>query len=71
MQLIMYVDGKPMDSIPVSIDELQSIGHFEMLKIKLEEKNEDIINLSQHEPQFFIDTLPSRMNHSEKEVFIN
>jgi vacuolar-type H+-ATPase subunit D/Vma8 len=62
MQLIMIVDGKPVDSVPLSNNELQSPGWMDQMKATLEEKNEDIIDLSRQEPQFFIDALPSRMN---------
>jgi len=64
----MFLDGKPVDSIPVTEHELLSPGYVSMLQVGLEEKNEDIIDLSTHEPLFFIDALPSRMNDFEKKI---
>ena len=71
MQLIMYIGDRQVDSIPVSINELQTTGYVEMLKGRLEEKNEDILDLTTQEPRFFIDTLPSRMNHPDKLIVIH
>jgi hypothetical protein len=65
MELIMYVGGIPVDSILVDVNQIHSKSYINLLKLDLEGKNEDIIDLSNQEPQFFMNTIPSRMNDPE------
>ncbi|HWJ91923.1 MAG TPA: hypothetical protein VNR87_12470 [Flavisolibacter sp.] len=67
MQLIMYINGIPIDSVRVDVTH-PAPGYVNLLKAGLEEKNEEIIDLTNQEPEFFIDTVPSRMNDPRKET---
>lgn len=66
MDLKMFIEGKLIDSAQVSTVKLHIPGYINSLKAELEEKNEDIIDLSNEEPQFFLDAVPSSMNFYTK-----
>ena len=62
MDLKMFVKGELIDSRPINILGLNFRGLITSLKIELEETHEEIIDLSNEEPQFFVDHIPSSMN---------
>jgi hypothetical protein len=59
MHLNMYINDVLIDSIEINISLLNKLN---LLKQQLEEKHLDIIDLSNDEPEFYIDGLPSRVN---------
>jgi hypothetical protein len=62
MQLKMFIGGIQVDATEINSLKLGSPGYIHSLRMDMEEKNEDIIDLSNEEPEFFIDTVPSSMN---------
>ena len=62
MDLKMFIGNKLIDAMQINTLQLNMPGYIENLKMEMEEKNEDIIDLSNEEPQFFIETIPSSMN---------
>jgi len=62
MDLKMFIGNELIDTVNINATQLNKPGYVEFLKMEMEEKNEDIIDLSNEEPQFFIDTVPSSMN---------
>jgi hypothetical protein len=64
MDLKMYLKNELIDSVKINSTQLNKPGYIGFLKSEMEEKNEDIIDLSNEEPQFFIETIPSSMNTS-------
>lgn len=62
MELKMFLGGQLVDSVKFHAHQLNQPGHIEALKMEMEEKNEDILDLSEEKPQFFIETVPSLMN---------
>ncbi|MFL5738762.1 MAG: hypothetical protein ACJ75B_00985 [Flavisolibacter sp.] len=71
MLLSMFINGELVDAAQINQERIHLPGYIQFLKSELEEKNEDMIDLSQKEPQFFIDTLPSRMNETVKKPVVN
>lgn len=65
MDLKMFIGNELIDAVKLNALQLSKPGYVEFLKMEMEEKNEDIIDLSSEEPQFFIDTVPSCMNRSK------
>jgi len=65
MDLKMFLGNEPIDALKINADHLHKPGHIESLKLEMEEKNEDIIDLSSEEPKFFIETVPSSMNRNQ------
>jgi len=63
MDLKMFVNGQLIDARVINVLKLSSPGYLHILKMEMEEEHEDIIDLSNEEPQFFIDHIPSSMNH--------
>ena len=59
MHLNMYINDVLIDSIEINISLLNKLN---LLKQQLEEKHLDIIDLSNDEPEYYIDGLPSRVN---------
>ncbi|HEY0580188.1 MAG TPA: hypothetical protein VGC75_05725 [Candidatus Nitrosocosmicus sp.] len=55
----MYINEVLIDSVEINISLLNKLN---LLKQQLEEKHIDIIDLSNDEPEFYIDGLPSRVN---------
>jgi hypothetical protein len=66
MELQMFIGQHLVDSLPLNLSQMNNPGYIHCLKNELEEKNEDIIDLSVEKPVFFIDSIPSRLN---KETF--
>jgi hypothetical protein len=66
MDLKMFVKGKLIDERIINILRLNSPGYIHTLKMEMEEKNEDVLDLSAEEPEFFIDHVPSSMNNSAR-----
>jgi hypothetical protein len=64
IEIQMFIGQELIDSLPVNAHQMNHAGYIHSLKAKLEEKNEDIIDLSGDEPVFFIDAIPSRFNTS-------
>ena len=58
----MFIGQNLIDSLPLNLSRMNHPGYIHYLKTELEEKNEDIIELSAEEPVFFIDSIPSRLN---------
>lgn len=58
----MFIGQHLIDSLPMNLSQMNNPGYIHYLKTELEEKNEDIIELSSEEPVFFIDSIPSRFN---------
>ena len=58
----MFLKGEEIDALPIPFYKPVSSGMITSLKQELEERNEDIIDLSGEEPQFAIDHVPSRLN---------
>ena len=57
MHLHMYINDVLIDSVEINASLLNKVN---LLKQQLEEKHNDIIDLSNDEPEFYIDGLPSR-----------
>lgn len=66
MQLKMFIAGKLVDATEINAMKLHIPGYIHSLRMEMEETNEDIIDLSHEEPEFFIETVPSSMNISSK-----
>jgi hypothetical protein len=66
MELKMFIGDILIDSIPISPTYLENRGRLYALQAQLEEKNEDILDLSRIEPSFLIDSVPSRINNQDK-----
>lgn len=64
MDLRMYLKNELVDSAKINPTQLNKPGYVDFLRSEMKEKNEDIIDLSDEEPQFFIETIPSSMNTS-------
>lgn len=60
----MFIGNELIDSVRINTAQLNKPGYVEFLKMEIEEKNEEVIDLSNEEPQFFIDAVPSSMNES-------
>lgn len=58
----MFLNNQLVDTIRVNTLKLHVPGYIESLKMEMEDKNEDIIDLTNEEPQFFIENVPSAMN---------
>lgn len=63
MELKMYLAGNLIDSEPINDVHLNIPGYIGTLKYKLEEKHESILDSSESEPEFYLDAIPSSMNH--------
>lgn len=65
MDLKMFIKGQLIDTRVINILKLNSFpGYIHSLKMDMEDEHEDVIDLSNEEPQFFIDHVPSSMNNS-------
>lgn len=58
----MFIGNKLIDEMKINAAQLNRPGYIQTLKMEMEDRNEDIIDLSKEEPQFFIDAVPSAMN---------
>lgn len=68
MDLKMFIGNELIDVIPINSACLHMPGYIQFLKMDMEEKHEDIIDLSNEDPKFFIDAVPSSMNRSERSL---
>ena len=67
MELKMFIAGHLVATLPVDAFRLHVPGYINHLCEEMQEDHDDLIDLSKEQPQFFIDTLPSRMNwHQQK-----
>ena len=64
MNLKMYLGNNLIDVVNFEKNIKISTGYIETIKMNLEEKHEDIIDLTEEEPVYFIDNVPSSMNRS-------
>lgn len=62
MDLKMFLGNKLVDTTKINIHLFNTPGYIEHLKIDMKDKNDDIIDLSNEEPRFFIEPVPSLMN---------
>jgi hypothetical protein len=58
----MFIKGQLIDSKIINVRLLSSPAYIYGLKMELEEEHEEIIDLSNEEPEFYIDHIPSSMN---------
>ena len=66
MELKMFLGEELVDSRRINALKLNTPGYIGLLRIEMEEENESIIDLSNEEPQFFLDNVPSQMNNLKK-----
>lgn len=64
MYFKMFLNSQLIESVPILASKINS-GYLESIRMDLEEKHEEIIDLSQEEPQYCIDNIPSAMNHQK------
>jgi hypothetical protein len=69
MDLKMFIGNDLIDFIKISTAQFNKPGYIQFLKMEMEDKHEDIIDLSNEEPQFFIDAVPSSMNRTNLQLF--
>ena len=62
MDLKMFIGPQLIDVIKINQYQFDKPGYIQFLKTEMEEKNADIIDLRNEEPQFFVDNVPSCMN---------
>ena len=62
----MFLGEELVDSRRINALKLNTPGYISFLRIEMEEENESIIDLSNEEPQFFLDNVPSQMNNFKK-----
>ena len=62
MNLEMFLENKLIDSFPINAYRFHQPGYIAGLRMEMEEKNEHILDLSDEDPEFFIDSVPSSMN---------
>jgi hypothetical protein len=62
MDLKMFISDVLIDTIEINAAQFNKPGYVDFLKMEMQEKNEDIIALSNEQPHFFIDAVPSSMN---------
>jgi hypothetical protein len=62
----MFLDNKLIDSMVINIARFNEPGYINGLRLEMEEKHEDVLDLSNEEPLFFIDSVPSSMNGNER-----
>jgi len=66
MDLKMFIKGELIDMKRINFLKLNSPGYIQSLRMQMEDDNEEIIDLSNEEPQFFIDNVPSSMNRTNR-----
>jgi hypothetical protein len=62
MDLKMFIGNELIDKMKINAAQFNSPGYIQSLKLEMEDRNEEIIDLSNEEPQFYIDAVPSSMN---------
>lgn len=60
MDLKMFLNAQLIDTIPVNPEQLSVPSYIYRLQMVLEERNEEILDLTRYQPQFFIDQVPSK-----------
>lgn len=65
MELKMFIGENLIDVAEINLYKINTPGYINSLKMQLEEDNEEIIDLSEEQPQFFIDHVPSVMNNAK------
>ena len=65
MKMILVIGGKEIDAMPLPFYTALNSPYITKVKELLSEKNEEIIDLSQEEPEYVIDGVPSRINFFE------
>ena len=63
MLLKMVAGTEIIDSVPVNYHKMMEEGYLEGLKIFLQEKNNYIFLNAKEEIVFFVEGVPSKMNH--------
>ncbi len=62
MELKMFIQDQLIDAIPINPMKLGSPAYLYKLQMELEDRNENIIDLTNREPEFFLDHVPSLVN---------
>ena len=65
MQLKMFIGEKLIDVAEINLNKVSSPGYIHSLKMQLEADNEEVLDLSEEQPQYFIDHVPSLMNNTK------
>jgi hypothetical protein len=60
MELKMFIRNKMIDSIGINPTELGIPSYLYKLQLRLEERNEEILEMSEEEPEFFMEGIPSK-----------
>lgn len=60
--MILLIDGKEMDSLSFPLNAALNSKSIAQMKDQLQENNDEIIDLSEEEPQYLIEGVPSRIN---------
>lgn len=61
MELQMFLEGKLIDAVIISP---QILDKLRLLQQKMEDKHSDIIDLSNADPEFFVEGIDSKMNQA-------
>lgn len=59
MELQMFLNGKLVDAVIINASHLRVLH---ALQQKMEDKHSDMLDLSNEEPQFYIEGISSKMN---------
>ncbi|MFL5742381.1 MAG: hypothetical protein ACJ75B_19315 [Flavisolibacter sp.] len=65
MKLIMFLDNNLIDSISLQ-EDIAAPGYIQNLVEQLKEKHQEILSDPNARAVFFIEHVPSSMNHSKK-----
>jgi hypothetical protein len=71
MQLEMFLGNDLVATSQINFIRLGTPGYINQLKMEMEDKYEDVIDLSGKEPDFVIDSFPSSMNGYQKKRELN
>jgi hypothetical protein len=66
MEFKMFIGNNLIDSVPVSFSQIRKPGFLEGLTHKLKKKHEDLIQATTETPLYYIEHVPSAMNHKKK-----
>lgn len=64
MELKMFLKEKPIDVATINVFKLNLPGYINSLKEKLKDDREELLDLTEQKPQFFIDQVPLTLNGS-------
>jgi len=59
MELQMFLNGKLVDSVTINASHLRALRAVQQ---KMEDKHSEILDLSNEDPQFYIEGIASKMN---------